>query len=103
MLGAALLLTALGAALLVAGFARLLLLPGALAVVPGGKGLEAPTPKRRDPSWQHGLDLKCRRFGEAEFSDKTQVFGVEVFRDENTGSTLYISQVGAISALPGKS
>jgi hypothetical protein len=75
---------------------------GTLAVVPGGKDLKAPTARPREPVWQHGLDLKCRRFGEAEFSAKTQVFGVEVFRDENTGSTLYISEVGSVSAVPAK-
>jgi hypothetical protein len=75
---------------------------GTLSVVPGGGNLKAPTAKPREPAWTHGLDLKCRHFGEAEFSDKTQVFGVEVFRDENTGSVVYISQTGSVSAAPGK-
>jgi hypothetical protein len=77
---------------------------GALAVVPGGKDLAAPTPeeKLRDPAWRHGLDLKCRKVGEDAFSDKTRIFGLEVFRDENTGSLLYISEVGFLGALPGK-
>ncbi|MCI0458129.1 MAG: hypothetical protein L0Z62_14290 [Gemmataceae bacterium] len=75
---------------------------GALAVVPGPKELKVPTPKPRDPGWQHGLDLKCRKFGEMEFTDKTRVFGIEVFRDENTNSTVYISEVGSISAVPAK-
>jgi len=75
---------------------------GTLTVVPGGNSLKAPTPTPREPVWTHGLDLKCRKFGEAEFSDKTQVFGVEVFRDANTGSVIYICQDGSVSAVPGK-
>jgi hypothetical protein len=75
---------------------------GTLAVVPGPKELKAPTPTPRDPAWQHGLDLKCRKYGEKEFSEKTRVFGIEVFRDENTSTTVYISEVGSISAVPAK-
>lgn len=75
---------------------------GSLTVVPGIKDAKAPTPTPRDPVWKHGLDLKCRKFGEKEFGPTTRVFGIEVFRDENTASTVYISEVGAISAVPGK-
>ena len=75
---------------------------GSLTVVPGDKTAKAPTPSPKEPVWTHGLDLKCRRYGEAEFSPKTRVFGVEVFRDENTNTVLYISEIGAISAVPTK-
>ncbi len=75
---------------------------GALAVLPGDKAAKAPTPAPKEPVWTHGLDLKCRQFGEAEFSAKTRVFGVEVFRDDNTNSVIYISEVGAVAAVPGK-
>jgi len=75
---------------------------GSLAVVPGPKGLQAPTPKVREPKWTHGLNLSCRTVGEKEFTDKTRVYGAEVFQDENTGVTLYIAETGSISALPTK-
>ena len=75
---------------------------GTLAVVPGGASLKAPTPRPREPVWTHGLDLRVRKFGEAEFSPKTQVFGIEVFRDENTAGVLYVSEIGSVTAVPGK-
>jgi hypothetical protein len=75
---------------------------GALAVVPGKKGLVAPTPKVKEPQWTHGLNLSCRSSGEKEFTPKTRVFGAEVFRDENTGVILYIAETGSITAAPAK-
>lgn len=76
---------------------------GTLAVVPGlGKGLTAPTKAPREPQWTHGLDLKCRKHGEPEFTAKTQVFGIEVFRDPNTNVTLYISEVCSLTGVPVK-
>jgi len=75
---------------------------GSLAVVPESKKAPAPTPKVIDPKWLHGLNLKCRTIGEKDFTDKTRVYGAEVFQDENTGVTLYIAETGSISALPTK-
>ena len=73
-----------------------LLLPGAAAF--GQKDKDAPKP----PVWTHAFDVKCRKYGEADFTDTTQVVGVEVFRDVNTGAVLYLSEVGAVSGVPGK-
>ncbi len=75
---------------------------GTIAVTASTKDLKAPTPEVRDPSWTHGLNLKCRRVGEKDFSAKTPVVGVEVFRDENTGAFVYISEDGTISVAPSK-
>jgi hypothetical protein len=75
---------------------------GTLAVLPGNKTAKAPTPSPRQPEWTHGLDLKVRKFGEPEFGPNTRVFGVEIFRDDNTGSIVYISEVGSITAAPVK-
>lgn len=72
---------------------------GNLAVTSGGKGLTAPTPKVTEPKWSHGLNLRCRKFGEKEFSDTTQSFGAEVFRDENVNATLYILETGSLAAV----
>jgi hypothetical protein len=72
---------------------------GNLAVVPGKKDLKAPTPSPRDPRFTHGLDLSCRRVGERDFTEKTRVFGIEVFREENLGLTIYLCETGSISAV----
>jgi hypothetical protein len=74
---------------------------GALAVAPGAKTAQVPTPSPKAPTWVHGLDLKCRKAGEKEFTTNTKVWGVEVFRDENNGNLIYISETGNISVVPG--
>jgi len=75
---------------------------GSLAVVRGDKNAKAPTEKPAEPEWRHGLDLKCRTFDEPTFNDKTRVYGVEVFNDPNTRATLYIDDVGQITAVAVK-
>ena len=75
---------------------------GALAVAPAPKALKAPTANVKEPKWTHGLNVKVRTFGEKDFSDKTKVFGAEVFRDENVATTLYVCETGSISAAPAK-
>jgi hypothetical protein len=72
---------------------------GQLAVTAAPKSLKAPTPNVKEPTWTHGLNLKVRKHGEKDFSDKTQVFGAEAFRDENLGVTLYICEIGGIAAM----
>lgn len=72
---------------------------GTLAVTPGGKGLTAPTPNVKAPEWTHGLNLRCRKTDEKEFSDQTQAFGVEAFRDLNLGVTLYIAETVSLGAV----
>ena len=44
--------------------------------------------KPKEPLWTHAFDLSCRKFGEAEFTDKTQKFGVEVFRQGGDSETV---------------
>ena len=75
---------------------------GSIAVVNAPKKVEAPTPKAKEPMWTHGLNVKCRKYGEKEFDDKTQAFGAEVFRDENIGVTIYINELGNIAAMTVK-
>jgi hypothetical protein len=72
---------------------------GNLAVTPGAKNLVAPTPKVTAPKWTHGLNMRCRKTDEKEFSDTTQAFGVEVFTDETLGVILYIAETGSLSAV----
>jgi hypothetical protein len=73
---------------------------GAITVAPAGKALKAPTANVKEPRWTHGLNVKARKHGEKDFSDKTTVYGAEVFRDENVGVTLFVGETGAISAAP---
>ncbi len=75
---------------------------GSIAVAGGKKGLTAPTPNVKEPQWTHGLNLSCRPFGTKIFDAKTPMFGSEIFRDGNTGLTLYITEEGVISAVPSK-
>jgi hypothetical protein len=72
---------------------------GSITVVPAPAGVKAPTTQAREPRWTHGLNVKCRKYGEEKFTDQTRAFGAEVFVDDNVGATLYINELGMISAL----
>jgi hypothetical protein len=72
---------------------------GSLAVTGGNPALKAPTPKVSEPTWKHGLNVKCRAFGEKEFSEKTRIFGIEVFRDDNVAATIYVNEIGNIAVM----
>ena len=75
---------------------------GTIAVAPAPKEVKAPTPNVKEPRWTHGLNVKARAFGEKDFSDKTKVYGAEVFGDDNVGVMLYVCETGAIAAAPAK-
>jgi hypothetical protein len=66
-----------------------------LALIP------AQSEKGKKPTWTHALDLKCRKGGQEDF-DKAEVFGIEVFKDENNDNLIYISQTGAIAVVPAR-
>ena len=55
----------------------------------------------KGPKWIHGLTLGCRKSNEEDFDAKTQKFGIEVFRDDNNGNLIYISQTGSIAVVKG--
>ncbi len=61
-----------------------------------------PKPEDNAPKWSHGANLRVRKSGEPDFNDKTQKFGIEVFRDPSTGNWIYISETGSIAVVPGK-
>lgn len=71
---------------------------GNLAVVAAPKDVQAPTKGVKEPAWSHGLNVKARSYGEKDFSDKTKVYGAEVFRDPNVGVILYVDELGSLSA-----
>jgi hypothetical protein len=73
---------------------------GDLAVVPAGNF--ARPQQTKTPTWLHDQDVRVRRGGEKEFTDKTRKWGVEVFRDENTNNAIYITEAGALAVLPPK-
>ena len=71
---------------------------GNIAVTPLG-----PVGAEKTSKWHTGLDLKVRRAGEPEFTQKTRPFGVEVYRDLGTNKLLYMGEGGwvAFAAAPG--
>jgi hypothetical protein len=75
---------------------------GCIAVANTPASIKAPTPKAKEPAWTHGLNVKCRKYGEKEFSDTTRAWGAEVFMDENVNAYLYITEDGNIAAMAAK-
>jgi hypothetical protein len=71
-----------------------------LLVAPQLPFAQAQAPK--GPKWSHGLTLACRKSTQEDFTKDTQKFGIEVFRDENNGNLIYISENGSIAVVPGK-
>ena len=49
----------------------------------------------------HGLDLKGRRFDEYQFGKGTKKVGVELYRDNNNGNLIYLTEVGTLTVTPG--
>lgn len=67
------------------------------------KGVPDKAPEGKDvkkPKPLYGLEAKARKSDEQDFTDKTQKYGIEVFKDENTGTLIYISETGSIAAVP---
>jgi hypothetical protein len=61
----------------------------------------APIPaalvKDKGPKWHHALEPKVRAPDQTGFDNAKRV-GLEVFKDENTGGLVYITDIGAIAA-----
>jgi hypothetical protein len=55
----------------------------------------------KNPTWLHGMNIKARNSSETSF-DKARTYGIEVFKDENNGNLIYISETGSIAVLPAK-
>ena len=54
----------------------------------------------KSSKWHTAHDLKVRKAGEAEFTQKTKAWGVEVFRDLGSNRLLYVCESGSISFAP---
>ena len=68
---------------------------GAL-LVPRLPFVRAQDTKAKAPEWKHGMELRVRKAGEADFGASTKKYGIEVFRDENNGNLIYITEQGAV-------
>jgi hypothetical protein len=73
---------------------------GDLGVLPARdfKGVE----ESKGPAWLHAMEVRVRRSGEKEFTAGTRKWGIEIFRDENTGNVLYVTEIGTLAVLPPK-
>ena len=65
----------------------------AFAPIPGGLVTD------KGPKWHHALVPKVRLPEQSSF-DNAKKFGMEVFKDENTGGLIYITEVGSIATAP---
>jgi hypothetical protein len=51
------------------------------------------------PIFMHGMEVRSRKAGEPDFNDKTKKWGIEVYKDENNGNTIYVSETGSIAVV----
>ena len=58
--------------------------------------------KVKAPTWLHGFNVKSRKFNEYDFNKDTKKYGIEVYKDEETGNLIYVSETGSIAVVPGK-
>jgi hypothetical protein len=72
---------------------------GSIALAPAPAGYKPPE-KSKEPTWTHGIELKCRKPDETWKEAKK--FGLEVFKDDNTGATIYLTETGSLGVVPGK-
>ena len=56
----------------------------------------------KKPKWHYGLSLMVRKADEPNFTKDTKRIGIEMFKDENNGNTIYVSETGSIAVLPAK-
>ncbi|HEY2911379.1 MAG TPA: hypothetical protein VGI99_14105 [Gemmataceae bacterium] len=68
---------------------------GSIGVFPVG-----PVGADKKNKWITAHDLKVRKAGETEFTQKTKTWGVELFRDLGSNQLLYISQAASIAFAP---
>lgn len=73
---------------------------GKLAIAPGKKDFKAPS-SLKAPQWLHSMDLRCRKAGVKEWTKETPAYGIEVYRDGNTGNLIYITDTGSLAVVPG--
>ncbi len=70
---------------------------GSIACFPAPPQPPAPD-KVKPPKALYGLELRVRKADEPDFTPNTRKVGVEVFRDDNSGALLYVSETGSLAA-----
>jgi hypothetical protein len=65
---------------------------GAIALAPVPPGLVT----EKGPKWHHALEPRVRSTDQIEFTNAKK-FGMEIFKDENTGGLIYITETGSIA------
>ena len=59
--------------------------------------------KVKSPTWRHGFNVMSRKSTEYNFNDKeTKKYGIEVYKDEENGNLIYVSETGSIAVVPAK-
>jgi hypothetical protein len=58
--------------------------------------------KVKAPLWLHGMNVMSRTSKEDNFGKDTKKYGIEVYKDENNGNLIYISETGSIAVVPAK-
>lgn len=59
--------------------------------------------KVKAPTWLHGFNVMSRKSNEDNFDDKkTKKYDIEVYKDQENGNLVYISETGSIAVVPGK-
>ena len=71
---------------------------GAISVAPAPVGGAVGMDKTC--KWLTAHDLNCRKAGEAEFTQKTKKWGVELFQDRGTNRLLYVCESGSVALAP---
>jgi hypothetical protein len=70
---------------------------GDLAVAPAGSFKQPEMVK--NATWLAAAEVRVRRVGEQAF-EKAKQWGIEIFRDENTGNMITIAESGALAVTP---
>jgi hypothetical protein len=58
--------------------------------------------KVKAPTWLHGFNVKSRKANEYDFNKDTKKYGIEVYKDEENGNLIYVSEIGSIAVIPSK-
>jgi hypothetical protein len=58
--------------------------------------------KVKAPTWLHGFNVRSRKASEYDLNKDTKKIGIEVYKDEENGNLIYVSETGSIAVLPGK-
>jgi hypothetical protein len=72
---------------------------GNLAVSAPGKEVKAKEAK--EPNWSHAFELRVRPPDQRDFNRDTPQFSLEVYDDENSETTLYVTNKFALAVVPG--